>query len=82
MKRLVLLLCVLLTVAVTAQSDAPAPFTEIEALRIQNANLEGELLKRQIADWQAKVQALKADIEKARAGFEWNPETGALTKKK
>ena len=54
----------------------PAPYTDVEALRIENVRLEGQIVQRAIADWQAKVKALKADLEKVRSGFTFNPETG------
>lgn len=76
MRRL-LLLVVLLTVSVTAQEKpGPAPYTEVEALRIENANLERAIVQRAVTDWQAKVAKLKADLEAKRPGFSWNPETG------
>ena len=59
-----------------AQDAKPAPYTDVEALRIENVRLEGQIVQRAIADWQAKVKALKADLEKVRSGFTFNPETG------
>lgn len=56
------------------------PYSDVEALRIQNANLEGAIVRRAVEDWQAKVAKLKADLEQARPGFTWNPESGAWTK--
>ena len=67
------------TVPPAPKAAAPAPFTEIEALRIQNVNLEGVIVQRALQDWQAKVAALKADLEKTRKGWEWTPETGQWT---
>jgi hypothetical protein len=78
MVRRALLVLVLLACAglVSAQSAQPAPYTEIEALRVENVRLEGQLIQRAIQDYQAKVTRLKADLEKGRTGFIWNPETG------
>ena len=58
-----------------------APLTEVEALRVQNVNLERVIVQRALDDWQKKVLALKADLEKSRSGWEWNPETGQWTAK-
>lgn len=72
-----LLLALALTVSVTAQEKpAPAPLTELEALRVQNANLERVIVQRAVTDWQAKVATLKADLEAKRPGWRWSPETG------
>ena len=78
-----LLLCLFLVAPVTAQSPSVpvTPSTEIEQLRIQNANLEGAIVQRAVQDWQAKVAKLKADLESARPGHVWNHETGAWTAK-
>lgn len=73
MKHLLLLIVLLLAVPVVAQDAGPTPFTEIEALRVQNVNLKAAILRREIAD-------LKADLERARPGWLWNPDDGAWTK--
>lgn len=77
-RRCALGIVVLLTAgaAFAAQDAKPAPYTEVEALRIENVRLEGQIVQRAIADWQAKVKALKADLERVRPGFTFNPETG------
>jgi len=77
--RRVWLVVLCLVAPITAQSDAQ-PFTEIERLRIENVRLERVIVERAVADWQAKVKTLKADIEQARPGYEWNPDTGQLSK--
>ena len=60
----------------------PAPLTDVEALRVQNVNLERVIVQRALDDWQKKVQTLKADLERARGDkWDWNPETGAWTAK-
>ncbi len=76
---LFVLLC-LLAVPVLGQDASPAPFSEVEALRVQVVNLEGAILQRKVDDWEAKRAKLKADLEAARPGWRWNPETGQFTK--
>ena len=73
-----LLFCLLLVAPVTAQSPSVpvTPYTEIEQLRIQNAQLEGAIVQRAVQDWQAKVAKLKADLEAKRPNWEWSPDTG------
>lgn len=73
-----LLLALLL---VQTPAPQPAPLTEIEALKVQNLNLERIIVQRALDDWRAKQAALKAEIEKPRPGFDWNPETGAWSAK-
>lgn len=77
------LLLVALLAYGTQEHLAPvaAPLTEVEALRVQNLNLERAILERQVADWTAKQSALKTAIEAARPGFAWDPETGKFTAK-
>jgi hypothetical protein len=66
--------------ALFAQDAAqPAPFTDIENLRLENTRLEGVIVQRAVKDWEAKVAALKADIEKARPGFTWDAQTGQFS---
>lgn len=77
-----LLLSLLLLAQTPVAAPTPAPLTELEALRVQNVNLERVIVQRALDDWQKKVQALKADLEKARPGWTWNPETGEWTAKK
>jgi hypothetical protein len=60
--------------------DGPPPLTEVEQLRIQNVNLERVIVQRAVDDWQKKQAQLKADLEKARPGWLWDPETGAWKK--
>lgn len=55
------------------------PLTEIEVLRVQNVALERVVVQHALTDWQHKVQALKADLERVRPGFTWNPDTGEWT---
>lgn len=83
MKKHLLLIAVFVlgSISASARVDAPAPFTEVETLRVQNANLEGQLVQRAVADWQAKVAKLKADLESTRPGWSWAPESGAWTAK-
>lgn len=63
------------------QAQAPAPLTELEALRVQVVNLERVIVQRSVEDWQKKVAALKAELEAARSGWEWSSETGEWQKK-
>jgi len=60
-------------------TDRPAPYSEIETLRIQNVALERVVVQHAMTDWQAKVKALKADLEAERHGWSWNPDTGEWT---
>lgn len=78
MRRLVLFFVAfaLLGFVVSAQGSKPATLTEIEALKVENLNLQRVILERQIADWQGKQAHVKAEIEQARPGWTWNPETG------
>jgi hypothetical protein len=71
---------ILLWGVLLAQPTAP-PLTEVEALKVQNLNLERVILERQVADWTAKQAKLKSDIESARPGWVWNAETGKFTAK-
>lgn len=80
MRTVLLALLVLLAVPVVAQDASPAPFTEIEALRVQNLNLRGALLQRELADYQRDLAALKVQIEEKRPGWTWDAETGKFTK--
>lgn len=78
MKRLIFAMCLLGGAVGFAQDKpAPAPYTEIESLKIQNVNLEGAIVQRAVEDWRKKVASLKAELEKARPGFVWNPEDGS-----
>lgn len=66
----VLVLLAGLTVSAQApQTKGPAPYTELEALRVENLSLEVRLVR-------IKAGLLKADLERARPGFAWNPDTG------
>lgn len=64
--------------SVRAQSPAVPvqPYSEIEQLKIQNVNLEGAIVQRAVQDWQAKVAALKADLESRRPGWTFEPASG------
>lgn len=77
-RRLLFIVLLLAAVSVTAQEKPaqPAPFTEVEALKVQNANLERILVQRALDDWRAKVAALKGELEAKRPGWVWNYETG------
>ena len=82
--RALILGVILLLQAPSGQQDtpeSPEAFTEVESLRIQNVNLEGALLDRQMVEWRAKVTKLKVDIEAKRPHWIWNPETGTFTKR-
>ena len=82
MRRLLLLLVLCASVGLRAAPDAPAPLSELESLRVQNVNLERVIVQRALDDWQKKVAALKADLERARGDkWDWNPDTGAWTAK-
>jgi hypothetical protein len=85
MTRLTLVVCLLFVGVVRAQDvPKPAPYTEVETLRIENVALEREIVQRALSDWQVKVAKLKADLEASRPGWVWSPETGkwdAVTKK-
>lgn len=76
MRRLLLPCVLLASLSLHAADATPPPLTEVESLRVQNVNLERVLVQRALDDWQKKVLALKADLEKARPGWQWNPETG------
>lgn len=76
----ILLLSLLLLAQAPVSAPQPAPLTEVEALRVQNVNLERVIVQRALDDWQKKVAALKADLEKTRPGWLWNPDTGQWTK--
>lgn len=79
--RRIILIIMLLAASLSAASDSPAPFSELEATRMENVRLRGIILQREYDDWHAAQAKLKADIEGARVGWLWNPETGAFTKK-
>lgn len=79
MRRLLLPFVLLASLSLHAADAAPPPLTEVEALRVQNVNLERVIVQRALDDWQKKVLALKADLEKTRVGWSWNPETGQWT---
>lgn len=85
LQTVVLLLIMAGALAVSAQEakapslPAPAPFTEVESLRIQNLNLKTALVQRAIEDLNKDKAVLKADIEKARPGYAWDPETGQFS---
>ena len=72
-----------LFVSLGAQESKPVPYTEIEALRIQNVSLEGQAIeeaKRTIAEreirWREHALMLKKDLEAARPGWTFSLETG------
>lgn len=77
------ILLTLLLAAPVVSAQAPSvpvhPYTETESLRIENTRLEAVIVQRALSDWQAKVAKLKADLEAARPGWTWNPESGAWT---
>lgn len=56
--------------------STPAPLTEIEALRVENLQLQRVIVQNALNDWQAKVRVLKADLERPRPDWEWEPDTG------
>ncbi len=72
-----------LALSLQAAPSAPsaAPLSEVEGLRVQNLNLERVILERQLADWKVKLDKLRADLESARPGWSWNPDTGAFAQK-
>lgn len=72
----VLVALVLLCAGVLRADDGPAPLTEVESLRIQNANLTRAILQRELDDFQKQIGALKADLERARPGYVWDAESG------
>lgn len=76
--RALLVALLLLVAPLAARSDAP-PLTEVERLKIENVRLEGVILQTQFDAWQAKKAKLKADIEAARPGWTWEPESGTFT---
>lgn len=66
-----LLVCVGLPLSAQAPAS-PAPLTEIESLRVQNVTLKLALVRDELAH-------LKADMERVRPGWTWNPEDGSWT---
>lgn len=72
-------LILFLSLGVSAQAPAVPvqPYSEIEQLKIANVNLEGAIVQRAVQDWQAKVTRLKADLERVRPGWTWQPDSGA-----
>ena len=82
MRRLLLPFVLLASLSLHAAEATPPPLTDVEALRVQNVNLERVIVQRALDDWQKKVLALKADLETARQNkWDWNPETGQWTAK-
>ena len=77
--RLALLALLLLTQAPSAPQ--PEPYSQVEKLRVENMQLERVIVQRALDDWQKKALALKADLERARPGFAWNPDTDTWTPK-
>lgn len=77
MRRLLIALLVLLAgLTASAQAPAaPAPYTEVEALRVENFQLQLRLLR-------LETGILKADLERARPGWQWNPDTGTWAQAK
>lgn len=85
--RGVLLVAVLLVSL--AQAPAPPPFSELETARLdalqqENRALDAEqrLLNLQRERLTAKVSAFKAEAERQRPGWVWEPDTGKWTEKK
>ena len=74
-----LLLILLLVAPLSAQTDAPS-LTPVETLRLENVRLEGVIIQREIADWNAKRAALKADLERDRLGWVFDMDTGKFVK--
>lgn len=54
----------------------PEPLTEVEQLKLRVLRLEGQLLDRAVLDWTAKADALKAEFEASRDGWEFVRDTG------
>lgn len=81
MMRGCLLVALLLAVPLQARSDGPAPMTETESLRVENLRLEGVIIQHELAQWQAKREKLKTDLEASRPGWTWNADTGQFTEK-
>ncbi len=80
--RILLALVLALSTLIAADDPVkPAPLTEVESLRAQNLSLERVIIERQVSDWQAKQEKLKADIEAARVGWIWNPIDGKFSPK-
>lgn len=77
--RVALLLACVASLSAQESAPQPAPFTDVEALRVENVRLEGVVLQMQITGWQAKRDRLKAELEQSRPGWSWNPETGQWT---
>jgi hypothetical protein len=76
--RVLLLAMLLLVAPLHAGPDVP-PLTELERLKIENVRLEGALIQRELDDWQAKKARLKLEIDAARPGWTWEPESGVFT---
>jgi hypothetical protein len=73
-------------------SEVEALKVQVLQLRVQLANVQAEAdacrgvlgqyrVAKASEDLTAEEQQLKAAIEKAHPGFEWNPRTGALVKR-
>lgn len=71
----------LLLAAMTLQTPTPKPepYSQVEALRIENLKLERVIVDRAVSDWRTKALTLKADLERARPGFQWNPDDDSWT---
>jgi hypothetical protein len=79
----------LLALALQSPPKPVAPFTELEQAKLQAVAFEGAAidadqrtldLRKQV--WQGKIAKLKADLERERPGFAWDPESGAWKEKK
>jgi len=78
----VVTLVLIVNLGLTAQDakETAPTLTPIEALRVENLRLESVIIQREVADWQAKRTTLKQDLERDRAGWIVNTDTGTFTK--
>jgi hypothetical protein len=67
------------TAIVQPSPKSPEPYSAVEKLRVENMQLERVIVQRALDDWQKKALALKADLERARPGFIWNPDADTWT---
>lgn len=77
-------LAILVALALSGQTAAPQPepFTEVEALRVENVRLESLVLQRQLDDFRAKRAKLTADLEAKRPGWRYDAEAGTFSPRK
>ena len=75
-KELLVLALLACSALVGAQPAQPAPYTAIEAVKVQSLQRLAVIVQRSIEDYKAEAARLKAELEAARPGWTFNPETG------